>query len=246
MILISNNEEQILNLIKNTYKNIITYTREDLPNKRFKINYTFSTSEDSFSYNDELVIAIYYGKITEEEVRGYMDKEQFNPRYDSIYNMRREQTEDNARYLWLMAEQTPNFDRECIYTMELAHQFRYEEPHPVIPKLEGLMKSGKYSRYLHEVWRTWRCLKQLEISPSRDGMIPNLKYNKMRYRCMRTILRQIVKNPQDIYAINDFCFLATYDNIIRYSDFMFGNSAPLEQMMLFPEILMDNEEDKEE
>ena len=187
-----------------------------------------------------------YGKITEEEVRGYMDKEQFNPRYDSIYNMRREQTEDNARYLWLMAEQTPNFDRECIYTMELAHQFRYEEPHPVIPKLEGLMKSGKYSRYLHEVWRTWRCLKQLEISPSRDGMIPNLKYNKMRYRCMRTILRQIVKNPQDIYAINDFCFLATYDNIIRYSDFMFGNSAPLEQMMLFPEILMDNEEDKEE
>ena len=108
------------------------------------------------------------------------------------------------------------------------------------------MKSGKNSRYLHEVWRTWRCLKQLEISPSRDGMILNLKYNKMRYRCLNTILKQIVKNPHDIKAINDFCYLATCDNIIRYCDYLFGNSAPLEQMMLFPEILMDDEENDQE
>ena len=154
-----------------------------------------------------------------------------------------EQKEEDVRNLRLMAEQTPNFDRECIYTVEFAHQLRHEEPHPAILKLEGLMKSGKYSHYLHEVWRTWRCLKQLEISPSLDGMIPNLKHNKMRYRCLNTILKQIIKNPQDIYAINDFCFLATYDNIIRYNEYMFGNSAPLEQMMLFPEILMDDEED---
>lgn len=66
----------------------------------------------------------------------------------------------------------------------------------------------------------------------------------MRYHCLNTILHQIAKNPQDIYAINDFCFLATYNNIIRYSEFMFGNSAPLEQMMLFPEILEDNEQEE--
>ena len=42
-----------------------------------------------------------------------------------------------------------------------------------------------------------------------------------------------------------FCFLATYDNITRYSDFMFGNSAPLEHMMLFPEILEDDDENNE-
>ena len=150
----------------------------------------------------------------------------------NIFNMRKNQSEENVRYLLLMADQTPNFDRECIYTVEFAHQLRYKEPHPAIPKLEGLMKSGKYSRYLHEVWRTWRCLKQLEISPSRDGMILNLK--------------QIVMNPHDIKAINDFCFLATCDNIIRYCDYLFGNSAPLEQMMLFPEILMDDEENNQE
>ena len=68
----------------------------------------------------------------------------------------------------------------------------------------------------------------------------------MRYHCLNTILKQIVKNPNDIYAINDFCFLATYDNITRYSEFMFGNSAPLEHMMLFPEILEDNKDNEDD
>lgn len=182
----------------------------------------------------------HYGKITEKDVVKYMDIEQFIPNYDSIYDLRRKQSEENERYLFLMAEQTPSFDRECLYTVEYAHQRRYEEPHKAIPMLEKLMESGKFSRYLHEVWRTWRCLKQVAESPSRDGMIRNLEYNKMRYQCLSTILRQILRNPQDIYMINDFCFLATYDNITRYSEFMFGNSAPLEHMMLFPEILDDS------
>lgn len=187
-----------------------------------------------------------YGKITEKDVQRYMDIEQFIPNYDSILNLRKQQSEENERYLKLMAEQTSSFDRECLYTVEYAHQRRHEEPHPAIPMLERLMSFGKYSRYLHEVWRTWRVLKQVAQSPSRDGIILNLEYNQMRYRCLKTILKQIVKNPKDIYAINDFCFLATYDNITRYSEFMFGNSAPLEHMTLFPEILLEDNEKTEE
>ena len=87
-------------------------------------------------------------------------------------------------------------------------------------------------------------MRQVAESPSRDGMILNMEYNKMRFRCLNTILQQIINNPKDIYAINDFCFLATYDNIIRYSEFMYGNSAPLEQMMLFPEILENDEQEE--
>ena len=203
------------------------------------------------SFADKLSIRFslsHYGQITENDVQKYMDIEQFIPNYDSIYNLRNKQSEEDERYLKLMAEQTPSFDRECLYTLEYAHQRRHEEPHTAIPMLEALMKSSKFSRYLHEVWRTWRVLKQVAQSPSRDGMILNREYNQMRYRCLNTILKQIVNNPKDIYAINDFCFLATYDNITRYSEFMFGNSAPLEHMMLFPEILeddKDNEDDNE-
>lgn len=197
------------------------------------------------SFADKLSIRFslsHYGLITEKDVQKYMDIEQFISNHDSIYNLRKQQSEENERYLKLMAEQTPSFDRECLYTVEYAHQRRHEEPHTAIPMLEALMKSNKFSRYLHEVWRTWRVLKQVAQSPSRDGIISNLEYNQMRYRCLNTILKQIVKNPKDIYAINDFCFLATYDNINRYSEFMFGNSAPLEHMMLFPEILEESDD----
>jgi len=47
-------------------------------------------------------------------------------------------------------------------------------------------------------------------------------------------------------SIHDFCFLATYDNITHYSENMFGNSAPLEHMKLFPEILEDIDEENED
>ncbi|MBQ9203011.1 MAG: hypothetical protein IJ155_02085 [Prevotella sp.] len=204
---------------------------------------TYKTFADKLSNRFSLS---HYGKITEKDVQKYMDIEQFIPNYDSIYNLRKQQSEENERYLKLMAEQTPSFDRECLYTVEYAHQRRHEEPHTAIPMLEALMKSGKFSRYLHEVWRTWRVLKQMAQSPSRDGTILNREYNQMRYHCLNTILKQIVKNPKNIYAINDFCFLATYDNITRYSEFMFGNSAPLEHMMLFPEILEDSDENEAE
>ena len=73
-----------------------------------------------------------------------------------------------------------------------------------------------------------------------------MEYNRMRNQCLNTILKQIVRNPQDIYAINHFIFLASYDNIIRYSEFLFGNSAPIEQMMLFPEIFEDEGNGDEE
>ncbi|MBR1504242.1 MAG: hypothetical protein IJ618_10220 [Prevotella sp.] len=187
----------------------------------------------------------HYGKITEKDVERYMDIEQFIPNYDSVYNLRRIQSEANSSYLKRMLYKTSSFDKECLFTIEIAHQNRHEEPHPAIPLLEHLMMKGKFSRYLHEMWRTWRVLKQVAESPSRDGMILNLEYNQMRNRCLNTILKQIVKNPKDIYAINDFCFLATYDNITRYSEFMYGNSAPLEHMMLFPEILEDCDEESE-
>ena len=182
----------------------------------------------------------HYGKITEKDVMDYMDVKQFIPDYDSIYKLRKSQTESNKQRLLKLAKQAPSFDAKCLYTVEIAHQKSFEDTPMIISMLQDLMVSGAFTRYLHEVWRTWRCMRQLAMTPSRDGAIPNLVYNKMRYRCLNTILRQIIKNPQDIKAINDYCYLATYDNITRYSEYPYGNSVGLEHMMLFPEILDDD------
>lgn len=183
----------------------------------------------------------HYGNITAEDVDKYLDGRKFIPNYDSIYALRIEQSEENERYLKKMAQQASDLERKCLYTIEYAHQRRYDESHPALTLLEELMKSKQYSRYLYEVWQTWRCVKQVGISPSRDGMILNLEYNQMRFRCLNAVLRQIINHPKDIMAVNQFMFLASYDNIIRYSNYMFGNSSSLEQMVLFPEILEDKE-----
>ena len=182
-----------------------------------------------------------YGNITEEDVRKYMDVRQFIPNYDSIYDLRRKKTMVNEMFLLSLAEQATDFDRQCLYTIEYAHQSRSRIHNKAISLLASLMESRKYSRYLNEVWRTWRCLRQLEESSSRDSMIPNLEYNKMRYRCLETINRRIMDNLNDIYAMNDYCFLATYGNITRYSEYMYGNSVGLEQMMLFPELFEESQ-----
>ena len=173
-----------------------------------------------------------YGSITEKDVEKYMDASQFIPNYDSIYDLRHKQSGENEKFLLTLAEQAADFDSKCLYTIEFAHQRRSSVHNRVIPMLASLMESGKYSRYLNEVWRTWRCLRQLEESPSRDGMIPNLEYNKMRYYCLGTIRTRVYENPKDIYVMNDFCFMATYGNITRFNEYPYGNSVGLEQMML--------------
>ena len=185
-----------------------------------------------------------YGQITEKDVQEYQDRKRFIPNYDSICQLRKRWLYITEDYLEKMAGQSANFDEKCLYTVELAHQRIHEVVHhPYMPKLEELMKEGRYSCFLHEVWRTWRVLKQMEESPSVDGKILNLEYNRMRFICLNTILKQIVKNPKDIMAINEFFFLASYNNIIRYSEFSFGNSALLEFLMLYPEALEDFEEE---
>ena len=181
-----------------------------------------------------------YGNITEKDVEKYMDARQFIPNYDSIYDLRRKQSEENEKFLLTMAEQATDFDSKCLYAIEYAHQCRSRVYDRAVSMLVSLMKSKKYSRYLNEVWRTWRCLRQLEESPSRDGMIPNLEYNKMRYYCLGTIRTRVYENPKDINAMNDFCFMASFGNITRYSKYMYGNSVGLERLLLFPELFNEN------
>ncbi len=215
---------------------------------------TLWNQEDSVSWNQvwkaykvyadrlsERFALSHFGEVTEKDVQRYLDVKPFIANYDSVFNLRKVQSEDNEHFLKKMVQQAPDFDRKCLYTIEYAHQRRYDDHHPAIPMLEELMKAKQFSRYLHDVWMTWRVLRQIGESPSREGIIHNLEYNQMRFRCLNTIIKRIIDNPHDILAINDFLFLATYDNITRYSAYLFGNSAPLEQMMLFPEILEDND-----
>ena len=185
----------------------------------------------------------HYGKLSEDEYQEMYDKENFVQDYDSIFSLR---GTSDATYLKRLADEAKSFDAKCIYTLEYAHTITEDWEHPAIKSLEYLMKSEKYSIYLHEIWRTWRCLLQENLGSSKDSEIPNDLYNRMRLVCAHTILEYIIQHPSDIMAINQFIVLSSINNIERYGVYPYGNQNMMEQLELFYERYRDELEEGQE
>lgn len=135
-----------------------------------------------------------------------------------------------------------DFDARCIYAIELAHAYegdydswKNEDKNPAVPIMESLMKDGRYSLYLNELWLKWRALYQDSKGASRDSEIPNWIYNDYRNTCCCTILKYIGSHPADIKAVNEFLVMAFKENILRIGEYEYGNQAAMEKIYLFPE-----------
>ena len=138
---------------------------------------------------------------------------------------------------------TTNFDARCIYAIELAHAYEADIDswadddfcNPAVPIMESLMKEGKYSLYLYELWLKWRVLYQNSEGASKDSEIPNIIYNEYRRMCLCSILSHIKNNKDDIMAINEFIVMAYKDNILREGPYKYGNQFAIEEYNLFQE-----------
>jgi hypothetical protein len=138
---------------------------------------------------------------------------------------------------------TTNFDARCIYAIELAHAYEADIDswadddfcNPAVPIMESLMKEGKYSLYLYELWLKWRVLYQNSEGASKDSEIPNIIYNEYRRMCLCSILSHIKNNKDDIMAINEFIVMAYKDNILREGPYKYGNQSAIEEYNLFQE-----------
>ena len=67
----------------------------------------------------------------------------------------------------------------------------------------------------------------------------------MRDKCLNTILRRIVANPEDKVAILNFFYLASYPDMERLAGTLTGNGAMAEEISL-SKVLLDDEEEEEE
>lgn len=94
--------------------------------------------------------------------------------------------------------------------------------------------NAQYSPYLSEMWLTWRASLSTLIGASSWSYIPNLIYNQKRAQVAQIIIRHIENNPSDILAQGILIDLAGNNNISRFGG-LFGNSAIVEQMSMFPE-----------
>lgn len=100
----------------------------------------------------------------------------------------------------------------------------------------ALMKSGKYSFLLNNIWITWRAICQcLYFGGSRDSSIPNDFYNEFRKMCYISCLNRIARHPDDVYAMNCAAAICGRSNLNRYGRNPIGNEAMIEMAMMLPE-----------
>lgn len=137
-----------------------------------------------------------------------------------------------------------NIDERCVLSLSLAHVNMETDDSGVNSAANVLLdclRSGEYSIYLYEVWRTWRSMLQLAMGCSKDSELCNQYCNSVRMLCLHSIMNEIERTGGDIFAVNEFLALSSENNILRYGCFPFGNQNVVEYYELFPEQLSESE-----
>lgn len=128
-----------------------------------------------------------------------------------------------------------SFDEQCgIALAACLHSYSYSVW--VRKLLSVLLNSGQYSYLLERMWILWRAHSQNEIcGMSRDAVIPNYNYDKLRKKVFSNIVSYIDSNPADDNAISAALMIANDPHLIRNGSFMFGNDAAMHIMTYCPD-----------
>ena len=120
-----------------------------------------------------------------------------------------------------------DIDRRAVLALELAQWDRWEG----VLLLGDIMESGIWTKYLLEVWISWRANLQMEHSPSSFGVIPNCYYDRLRAKCINTWLRHLQADGDDIEAL---CMLENliYCEVVHRMASLAGNESFATQMHL--------------
>ena len=158
----------------------------------------------------------------------WYDKRRYVPEYDSIAVLHVRDdvivTEEQIGNLKTAIEAEHDIDRRTILVMELFRLDRDSDTDTAL-YLGEIMESGLYTKYLLEAWLTWRAIVQdLYFGISTYSLIPNRYYDKLRVKCINTILRHIQDSPDEY----DLCLL---ENLIKCPGILrmgslYGNETP--------------------
>lgn len=165
-------------------------------------------------------------KEYEENFWEWYDKAQFVRGIDDIVRLNLPEretklTEEQLKHFHDAVVSEKDIDRRAILALEYV---KFDCAGGTV-LLGEILESGKYTRYLFEVWLSWREHLQYWQSPSTYGLIPNNYYDRMRVKCLNTLLRHYPKagKREGLYT------LCTMENFImigplhRMGDF--GNES---------------------
>jgi hypothetical protein len=121
----------------------------------------------------------------------WYDKEQFVPGINGIVRMHMQGYEgemlsdEKLAQLGQAVKREKDIDRRTILALEYV---KFNRPEGTV-LLGDIIESGIYTRYLLEAWISWRANVQMEYSPSSFSVIANNYYDKLRVKCLNTMIR---------------------------------------------------------
>lgn len=134
-----------------------------------------------------------------------------------------------------------DFDTKCIYGLELAC---YSFPDQ-IDYLGELIEDGRYSKYLFEVWVSWRLRAQSRVfGISTWSEIPDNLYDNARLLVAKTFVKHIEENPSDTLAKLLLMNLIYTENLHRAGGY-YGNEAMGADLMLRTRHFLPEDETEE-
>lgn len=136
-----------------------------------------------------------------------------------------------------------DFDAKCIYALEMGC---YDYPY-AIDYLGEIIEDGRYSKYLFEVWISWRLRAQSRVfGVSTWSEIPDNLYDNARLLVANAYAKHIVEDPSDTLAKFLLMNLIYTENLHRPGGY-YGNEALGAELVLrtryfLPDELMESKD----
>ena len=200
------------------------------------IDYVPEQTEKMASYFQELVnvpfdtpefLSDEERDATDKDFWTLYDKSKYMANYEEIQKKRLPEDVDSDELQRLSVSlqkkylEESDFDAKCIYALEMGcYDFPYANDY-----LGELIEDGRYSKYLFEVWVSWRLRAQSRVfGVSTYSEIPDNLYDNARLLVAQAYVNHIVENPNDTLAKFLLMNLIYTENLHRPGGY-YGNEA---------------------
>ena len=162
---------------------------DDSPFSRAITTYTGAMSELPTLVSEEETESF------EERFWDWYDKRAVVPEIDTLVRMNmsdykgEKPTDGQLENLRRAIEAERDIDRRAVLALEYVKFNAWDG----VPLLGEIIESRIYSKYLLEVWLSWRANAQMEHSPSSFSVIANNYYDKVRCICLDTMVRHCLQ-----------------------------------------------------
>ncbi|MBQ6576432.1 MAG: hypothetical protein IJL91_01615, partial [Bacteroidales bacterium] len=185
-------------------------------------------------------------EATDKDFWVLYDKSKYVVDYDEIQKKRLPEEVDSYELQRLSLSlqkkylEEKDFDAKCIYALEMGC---YDFPY-AIDYLGELIEDGRYSKYLFEVWVSWRLRAQSGVfGISTYSEIPDNLYDNARLLVAQAYVKHIVENPNDTLAKFLLMNMIYTENLHRPGGY-YGNEALGAELFLRTRFFLPEDEDE--